>query len=155
MTFWNFQKPCNMTEGLKWIWMTKLCCTKIVRPNAVRPISPCLSLQHWVFLLSWPESWAATHNEARLLGQKSIPAWNGNQKALIAVLGPYRCPGRPGRAQPSGKLSRNQDWGENTPPSDAHGAITLSNTMSLACCNPSSAKQFICPLFSFLVTERN
>lgn len=76
---------------------------------------PGFSLQHWVFLLSWPESWAATHNEARLLGQKSIWPRNGNQKALIAVLGPYQCPCCPGRAQPSGKLSRNQDWGTNAP----------------------------------------
>lgn len=75
----------------------------------------CFSLQCWVFLLSWPESRAATHNEARLLGQKSIPPRNGNQEALIAVLGPYRCPGYSSRSQLSGKLSRNQDWGKNTP----------------------------------------
>lgn len=74
-----------------------------------------LSLQHWVVLLSWPESRAATYNEARLFVQKSIQPRNGSQKALIAALGPYRCPGCPSRAQPSGKLSRNQDWGKNTP----------------------------------------
>lgn len=103
----------NIIEGLNLIWITKLWYIKIARPDGV--YHPGLSLQHWVFLLLWPENRAATHNEARLLGQKSILPWNGNQKALIAVPGPYRCPGCPSRAQPSGKLSRNQEWGKKTP----------------------------------------
>lgn len=109
-----------------------------------------LSLQHCVLLL-WPESRAATHNEARLLGQKSIPPRNGNQKALIAVPGPYRSAGCPSRAQPSGKLSRNQEWGKNTPdrthpqvmltslspyqtPCRSHAVIHLLHNNSFASC---------------------
>lgn len=110
-------------------------------------------LPPWSWLLSWAERWAATHNEARLLGQKSIEPRNGRQKTLIAALGPYRWPGCPGGAQPSGKLSRNQERGMNTP-DWKHPWMMLStlspssNTLSPACCNPSSPKQFICPLFS-------
>lgn len=109
--FWVHFQQWNIIDRWKWIWMTKL----YPRHSSKARCSEAhathgLSLQRWVFSLSCPESRAATHNEARLLGQKSIPARNGNQKALIAVLGPYRCPGCPSRAQPSGKLSRNQDW---------------------------------------------
>lgn len=127
--------------------------------NKADAVWPAL-LPPWICWLSRAEGWAATHNEARLLGQKSIEPRNGSQKTLIAPLGPYRWPGCPGGAQPSGKLSRNQERGMNTP--DWKHPWTMlttlspsSNTLSPACCNPSSPKQFICPLFFLPVTERN
>lgn len=129
------------SDGSLWVWI-------------VNSSVPCGTA------LSWAERWAATHNEARLLGQKSIERRNGRQKSLIAALGPYRWPGCPGGAQPSGKLSRNQERGMNTPdwkhPWMMRSTLSpSSNTLSPACCNPSSPKQFICPLFSLPVTERN
>lgn len=53
---------------------------------------------------------------------------------------------------------RGEAW---IPPNWKHPWMMLStlslssNTLSPACCNPSSPKQFICPLFSLPVTERN
>lgn len=69
-------------------------------------------------LLPGAERWAATHNEARLLGQKSIEPRNGRQKTLIAALGPYQWPGCPGRAQPSWKAIQKSGERHEYPPTE-------------------------------------